>query len=66
MTGKNRSWLIDARKRANLTQEELAERIGISRTAYVRYESGDRNPTPTTASKLENILGVDKTKFFWD
>ena len=63
---KSRKWLIDARKAANLTQEELAERIGVSRTAYVRYESGDRRPTPKTASKLENIIGVDKTKFFWD
>lgn len=65
MNSKTRQWLVTARKKMNITQEEVAKKINVSRTAYARYETGERTPSPTTANKIENILGVKKEYFFW-
>ena len=42
----------NARERAGLTQEQLAERIGTSRAAIARYESGEIEP------KLRNLAAI--------
>lgn len=41
-----------ARKRANLTQAELAKRLGVSQPAVARWESGKVSPTIATLSRL--------------
>ena len=46
------------RKQKNVTQEEIAKAIGISRTAYNQYEKGTRNPNPEMLSKLSDYFGV--------
>ena len=46
------SRIRQARDRAGLTQEQLAERIGVSRTAIARYESGEIEP------KLHNLAAI--------
>lgn len=46
------SRIRQARDRAGLTQEQLAERIGVSRTAVARYESGEIEP------KLHNLAAI--------
>ena len=33
----------DAREKAGLTQEEMADRIGIGRTTYINFENGQTN-----------------------
>ena len=33
------------RKELNLTQENLADKLNISRSGYAHYESGDRKPS---------------------
>lgn len=66
MTTEARKWLVDARKIKSLTQESLANEVGISRTSYVRYEKGERTPKPITAKKIAALLDIDKSKFFWD
>ena len=43
-----------ARVLAGLTQEQLAEKIGVSRTAVVRWESAETEPT------LEHLLSLTK------
>ncbi|WP_256237901.1 helix-turn-helix domain-containing protein [Bacillus sp. EB600] len=35
-----KSNLVILRKDKNLTQQDIAEYLGISRTSYTRYESG--------------------------
>lgn len=43
-----------ARLRAGLTQEELAEKIGVSRGSIARYELGEMEP------KLENLIALSE------
>ena len=49
------------RRAHNLTQRELAERAGLSKTYLVRIESGDKNLTLKTAHKLACALEMDLT-----
>jgi len=50
--------LVDARAKAGLTQEALAERANIS-TRHVSYlETGDRQPTLTILRALSLGLGL--------
>ncbi len=44
--------LYAARKVLDLTQTELAERAGISRTAYTQYEGGSKRPSIDVAISL--------------
>jgi len=47
-----------ARQALNLTQEQLAERLGWMRQAVTRMESGDRlDPHLSTAVQLAHALG---------
>lgn len=41
-----------ARKRANLTQAELAKRLGTSQPVVARWESGRVSPTIATLARL--------------
>ena len=57
--------LIRLRRRAlDLTQAELARRIGTS-TPYVGYmEAGKRHPSQTVLGKLAAALGLDLRELF--
>jgi transcriptional regulator with XRE-family HTH domain len=46
------------RVRASLSQEELAELSGVSRTTITDLELGKRRPHPKTRRKLAEALGV--------
>lgn len=49
-----------ARKRARLTQDELAARSGIDQTTISALETGrNSNPTLSTVLALSSALGVD-------
>lgn len=64
--------LKDVRKKAGLTQEELANESGISAGTIQRYELGTRNPKKDTVAKIADALklGYSYTKdgepFFYD
>jgi transcriptional regulator with XRE-family HTH domain len=47
----------EARKRAGLTQAELAERLGISQPTVARLESPRSNPTLSTLSRAVAATG---------
>ncbi len=53
--------LRELRLRAALTQAELADRAGVSRTTVIRLEQGDPNVLPTTHRKLARALHVKPT-----
>lgn len=55
MFGKN---LIQLRKMHQLTQEALAEQIGVTRQAIAKWEAGDSVPDLRTGQKLAEVLNV--------
>lgn len=59
-----RNWLIEMRKKKELTQEQVATSCGISRQYYSFIESGDRNVPVKTAKRIAEILGFNWQKFF--
>ena len=50
--------LIQLRKQNHLTQEELAERVGVTRQAIAKWESGDTVPDFEKCRTLAGIFGV--------
>ena len=48
-----------ARLRKGLTQQQMAERLNIHRTAYTKYETTDVEPPLATFREIVHILGVD-------
>lgn len=50
--------LKDARQRAGMTQQQMAEKLEISLRHYQFIESGDRTGDFTLWDKLEDITGI--------
>ena len=50
--------LKDLRIKANLTQEELANHIYVSRTLVSKWESGDRYPSPENLVRLAVLFQI--------
>lgn len=59
-----RQWLIDYRKKKNLTQEEVAKICELTQQAYSQYENGNKRPKPETAQKLAKLLDFKWTRFY--
>ena len=51
------------RTQRNISQEKLAEEIGISRPTYLQIEKGERELTVTEAQKLSGIFGMTLEDF---
>ena len=49
----------EARKRAALTQRELAERAGTTQSAIARLESGRTSPTLEQVQRLMRLAGFE-------
>lgn len=54
----NAQILLDARKNARLTQEELARRIGANKGYISRVERGLLTPTVATLYKIAAAMGL--------
>jgi putative transcriptional regulator len=54
----------DLRLKAILTQEELAERVGLSRATVQAIEAGRHVPTPLTQERLAQFFGVARSDLF--
>lgn len=46
------------RKEHKLTQQNIADVLGIDRTTYTSYETGTSTPSPATLYKLSKIYNV--------
>ena len=46
------------RKKANLSQKALAEKLGVSQQMIAQYEKGKRQPKIETIDKIATALGV--------
>lgn len=61
-----REWMKDARKKKNLTQEQVAERIGCSRSLITDVENEKASPSISTAKAIAETLDFKWTIFFDD
>ena len=57
---KTKEWLIESRQKAGLTQQQLADRSGISVAAIRNIEQGNRVGNNETWLSLINGLGIKK------
>ena len=53
------SQIIEARKEQNLTQAELAKRVGTQKSNISRLESGNYNPSLDFLIKVVHCLGKE-------
>jgi tetratricopeptide (TPR) repeat protein/transcriptional regulator with XRE-family HTH domain len=53
-----RKRLSQRRKAVGLTQEQLAERLGVERSTVVRWERGETQPLPWLRPRMAKALGV--------
>lgn len=61
---KVRSWLIDVRTGAGMTQGQAADAAGISQPSYCDIENGKINPKPETAKRIGAALGFSWIRFY--
>lgn len=59
MTIHNR--LAAVRKERKFTQGEFSKKLGISRSAYINYERGDRELPSSFVVKLHELFSIDPT-----
>ena len=52
-------WLRDLRRRAVMSQEDLAEKSGVARDTISKLETGQRGAYPSTVRKLAAGLDVE-------
>ena len=50
--------LLALRKEHDKKQTELAKAVGLSISAYCRYEYGEREPTASTIVRMARYFGV--------
>ena len=58
--------LKELRKSKKMTQEEIANELGISRPMYTNIENGRRNPSLKVMKKIVDFLGEDAKNIFFD
>jgi len=56
----------EARQRKNMTQEELARAVGVSKGSIGNYESGISSPNEPILIRLMEVLGVDANYVYQD
>ena len=55
-----------ARAGLDLSQQELAERVGVSRQTISAIEKGDYNPTINLCVAICRVLGRTLDELFWE
>lgn len=56
--------VLEQREARGLTQEQLAERVGLGRRQMQRVESGQVNVKLTVILRLSEVLGVEAAVLF--
>lgn len=63
--GKNFA-MKQARAEAGLSQQELADKLGVSRQTINAVEKGDYNPTINLCINICRVLGCTLNDLFWE
>jgi putative transcriptional regulator len=58
--------LKSARAALDLSQQELADRVGVSRQTINAIEKGDYNPTIKLCIAICKVLGKTLDEIFWE
>ena len=58
--------LKSARAALDLSQQQLAEKVGVSRQTINAIEKGDYNPTIKLCISICRVLGKSLDDLFWD
>ena len=58
--------LKSARAALDLSQQELADKVGVSRQTINAIEKGDYNPTIQLCKSICRVLGKTLDDLFWD
>ena len=58
--------LKSARAALDLSQQELADKVGVSRQTINSIEKGDYNPTIKLCIAICKVLGKTLDELFWD
>ena len=48
------------RKKLNLTQEQLAQKLGVSFTTINRWENGKNEPSPLALKEIQRLMKEQK------
>lgn len=56
----------EARLALGLTQDQVAQQIGVAKSTFTGYEKGIREPNMLTLSKIMKVLHVDANYLFQD
>lgn len=56
--------LLQLRKQSKLTQQELAEKLKVTRQTIIAIETGKFNPSVILAIKISRIFGVPVDEIF--
>ncbi len=51
-------------ERSELSQQQLAEKVGVSRQTIISIERGDYNPSVKLALSIANVLGTTVEQLF--
>lgn len=63
--GKNDA-MREARREKRMSQQQLADRLGVSRQTINAIESGDYNPTIRLCIGICKALGLTLNDLFWE
>lgn len=58
--------LKSARAAMDMSQQELADRVGVSRQTISAIEKGDYNPTINLCISICKVLGKSLDELFWE
>lgn len=61
-----RTKLKKLRDKWNLTQQKVADEVGIDRSYYAHIENGDSNPSLKIALKIKEVLGTERDDIFFN
>ena len=59
------NYIKDKRQEKNVTQEDLALAVGVSRQTIVAIEKGNYTPSLMLAMQLANFFGISLEKLFY-
>lgn len=59
-----RFWLIELRKKENISQEELAKKCNTTQMTISNIENGTRRPSPELAKEIAKVLNFKWTEFY--